>query len=135
MNPIPAGVRMLRRYIGVAALVALTGCSSTFFEGLQSPAGSDQEPANYQSLVAKDLAALKSPVGGYEISSVRKTRLAQPGDWVVCVKTTGEERPTFFAVFLRDGRVIERRLAVVVDECAQEQFLPLPPDVKSSPSK
>jgi hypothetical protein len=123
---------MLRSYLGAVAVVVLGGCSSTFFFPPENPMALDAGPADYQALVAKDLAKLgnRAAMGPLEISRLRQTRLAQPGDWMVCVRTTIEERPTYIAVFMRDGRVIDRRLAVLVDECAQEQFQPLAAEAK-----
>jgi hypothetical protein len=82
---------------------------------------------DYQALVANNLRELKdrTSLGPLEISPLRQTRLAQPGDWFACVRTTVQEQPTHFALFIREGRVIERRQAVLVDGCAQEQFQPL----------
>jgi hypothetical protein len=87
----------------------------------------DPSPVDYQTLVAKDLETLKdrSSMGPFEISPLRNTRLAQPGDWMACVRTTIHERPTYFAVFMHDGHVVERRQAVMIDQCAQEEFQPL----------
>jgi hypothetical protein len=105
----------------------LSGCSSTFFFLPDTPMALESGPADYQAAVAKDLDQLKAraPMGPLEVSPLRPTRLAQPGDWFVCVRTTIQERPTYFAVFLREGRVIDRRQAVVIDGCADEQFQPL----------
>jgi len=129
-----AADRMSRPCLAVAALVLLGGCSSTFFAAPPGTPTAEQEPADYPGVVAKDLEGVKGHDGNtpFEISAARRTRLAQPGDWVVCARRTVEERPTYFAVFLRDGKVIDRRLAVQVDECAQEQFQPLPADKKPS---
>jgi len=104
----------------------LAGCSTTFFASPDLPAAS--EPADYQALVAKDVASLKdrASMGVFEISPLRRTRLAQPGDWMVCLRTTQKERPTYIAMFLREGRIVHTRLAVAVDYCAHEDYQPLP---------
>jgi hypothetical protein len=106
----------------------LGGCSSTFFSLPDTPTSLDPGPADYQALVANNLRELKdrTSLGPLEISPLRQTRLAQPGDWFACVRTTVQEQLTHFAFFIREGRVIERRQAVLVDGCAQEQFQPLP---------
>ena len=119
---------MGRPLVGAVALAMLGGCSSTFFFLPETPMALDQGPTDYQALVAKDLVALpnRSSMGPLEISPLRQTRLAQPGDWFACVRTTLQERPIFFAVFIRDGKVIDRRQAVVVDGCAEQRFAPLP---------
>ena len=119
---------MLRPYIGLVAGTLLGGCSSTFFFLPDTPTPLESGPADYQVLVAKDLRHLKDreTMGPFEISPLRQTQLAQPGDWFACVRTSIQDRPTHIAVFMREGRVIDRRQAVVIDGCAQEQFQPLP---------
>jgi hypothetical protein len=113
--------------IGTVVAAVLGGCSSTFFILPDTPTSLDAGPADYQALVANNLRELKdrTSLGPLEISPLRQTRLAQPGDWFACVRTTVQEQLTHFA-FIREGRVIERRQAVLVDGCAQEQFQPLP---------
>src|SRR5262245_3179128 len=123
---------MVRLLISVLLGMLLGGCSSTFFflpDGPTSPG-----PPDYQVLVAKDLQKIGAN-GALEISPLRQTQLAQPGDWFACVRTSLQDRPTHIAVFLRDGKVIDRRQAVVVDGCAQEQFQPLPRIVETPPKK
>jgi hypothetical protein len=109
------------------AVMLLGGCSSTFFF-LPDAAEPAPAPADYQQLVAKDLVTMKAQLGmgAMEISSVRPTRLAQPGDWFACVRTNIKERKVHYAVFMRDGKVTDRREAVVIDGCPQQEFHPLP---------
>ena len=109
------------------ALTLLGGCSSTFFF-LPDTIEPAPAPADYQQLVAKDLAPLKAKLelGPMEISPGRPTRLAQPGDWFACVRTSIKDRKVHYAVFMRDGKVTDRREAVLVDGCPQQEFHPLP---------
>jgi hypothetical protein len=130
---------MRHSWIGVVALALLGACTSALPPDLPI---SEAGPADYQVLVAKNLTGLKDRAftGPFEISPLRRTRLAQPGDWMACVRTTVQQRPTYLAFFMREGRVLEQRIAVLIDECTQEQFQPLPeyrpppPDLKSSPA-
>jgi len=126
---------MVRLSILVLVGMLLGGCSSTFFFLPDGPTSS--EPTDYQALVAKDMNKLPSRggLGSLEISPLRQTQLAQPGDWFACVRGGAQDRPTYIAVFLRDGQVIDRRQAVLVDGCAQEQFQPLPKVVEAPPKK
>ena len=128
---------MSRPYIGLLVGTLLGGCSSTFFFLPDTPVSLDPGPADYQVLVARDLRQLKNreSMRSFEISPLRQTQLAQPGDWFACVRTSVQERPTHIAVFLRDGKVIERRQAVLVDGCTQEQFQPLRDVVEPPPKK
>jgi hypothetical protein len=124
---------MGRSWIGMVALALLGACTSLLSPDM--PAESEAGPTDYQVLVAKDLANLKdrASMGSLEISPLRRTRLAQPGDWMACVRTTIQERPTYLAFFMREGRVLDRRLAVLIDECGHEQFQPLP-DLRPPPA-
>ena len=112
--------------MGAWALALLSGCSASLLPP-DLPTPLEAGPGDYQAVVAKDVGTLanRATLGPLEISALRRTRLTQPGDWVACVRAVTEERPTYFAVFIRDGRVIDRRLAVLVDECGQEQYQPL----------
>jgi hypothetical protein len=109
------------------AVVLLGGCSSTFFF-LPDTSEPAPAPTDYQQIVAKDMAPMKARLGmgALEISPVRPTRLAQPGDWFACVRTNIQERKVHYAIFMRDGKVTDRREAVVIDGCPQQDFQPLP---------
>jgi hypothetical protein len=128
-------VPLLRSFVGLVALVCLAGCSSTFFGPSDKPFALDPGPMEYQAVVSKYLEAMpnRATMGPFEISPLRETRLAQPGDWIVCVKTTVEQRPTYLALFIHDNAVVDRRLAVLVDDCPQQRFQPLPAEAKPPP--
>ena len=115
---------MRRSWIGIVALALTGACTSVLSP--DTPVESEAGPADYQPLVAKALAELKDTKGPFDVSPLRRTRLAQPGDWMVCVRATVQERPTYLAFFMREGQVFDRRIAVLIDECAQERFQPLP---------
>src|SRR4051812_41853490 len=85
-----AGGRMLRPVAGFVALTILGGCSSTFFFMPETPVSLEPGPADYHTLIANDLRTLKdrSSMGSFEVAQLRQTRLAQPGDWFACVRTT-----------------------------------------------
>jgi hypothetical protein len=102
----------------------LGGCS---LSSSDVPMSLNPPPVNYHSLVATNVDPLKGHASAaFEISPLRKTRSAQPGDWFVCVRTIMQDRPAYFAVFLAEDRVIERRQAVAIDECARESYQPFP---------
>ena len=119
--------QMLRPVAGFVALTILSGCSSTFFFIPETPVSLEPGPADYHTLIANDLRGLKDrpSMGPIEVTQLRQTRLAQPGDWFACVRTTLQEKPMYFAVFMREGKVVERRQAVMIDECSTDHFQPL----------
>ena len=118
---------MWRSCVGFVAFAVLASCSDTLSLP-DRPVALDPGPFDYQALVSKYLDGQKNrdSMGSIEISPLRASRLAQPGDWMVCARTTVEDRPTYLALFIRENKVIESRLAVLLDECAQQRFQPLP---------
>ncbi len=112
--------------IGLVATALLGGCSSPSgpsFLPPDAPTQLDPGPADYQALVGTELNKMnRAFMGPIEVSPPRRTRLAQPGDWMVCVRTIMKERPAYIAMFIREGRVVDRRLAVLMDECPQAQY-------------
>jgi len=126
---------MLRPVAGFVALTILGGCSSSFFFMPETPVSLEPGPANYHTLIANDLRTLKDrpAMGPIEVTQLRQTRLAQPGDWFACVRTTLQEKPLYFAVFMREGKVIDRRQAVRIDECSSEHFQPLQDPAAAKP--
>lgn len=115
--------------IAVAALI-LAGCS--IFEPPGPPANT-LEPgpeADYAKLVAsngtvKTLRA-KASYAPFEISGLRRAVAPQLGEWATCLRTSEAGRPVYFGVLMKGRIVSDVRLAVAIDRCEHDQFLPLP---------
>ena len=97
----------------------------------QPQADERQAPASYKELIhsaVKTSFTDPSSVGLVEISPLHPTRGPQMGDWMACLRITIHGRPTLYAAFI-DGeppKVALLRMAVRFDDCAQDQYEPLP---------
>ena len=97
----------------------------------QRQAEERQAPANYKELIhsaVKTSFADPSSVGLVEISPLHPTRGPQLGDWMACLRIAIHGQPTFYAAFI-DGeppKVVLLRMAVRFDDCARDQYEPLP---------
>lgn len=64
---------------------------------------------------------------GYpRVSPVRPAPVSALGDWIVCLTSDSESERRIYALFIRDNAIVDARLAVVIDACADETFAPLP---------
>ena len=91
-----------------------------------------QVPPNYKDLIhsaVKTSFTYPSSVGLVEISPLHPTRGPQMGDWMACLRIAINGRPTLYAAFIESEppKVILLRSAVRFDDCAQDQYEPLPP--------
>ena len=91
-----------------------------------------QAPPNYEDLIhnaVKTSFTDPSSVGLVEMSPLHPTRGPQMGDWMACLRIAISGQPTLYAVFIdsQPPKVILLRLAVQFDNCAQDQYEPLPP--------
>jgi hypothetical protein len=90
-----------------------------------------QAPPNYKDLIHSAVkTSFTDPlsVGLVEISPLHPTRGPQMGDWMACLRIAIHGQPMLYAAFI-DGqppKVILLRLAVRFDDCAQDQYEPIP---------
>ena len=124
---------------------SIIACSSLWGACGAAIAEAPQAPANYRELIhsaVKTSFTDPSSVGLVEISPLHPTRGPQLGDWMACVRIAIHGQPTLYAAFI-DGeppKVALLRLAVRFDDCAQDQYEPLPvappaQDRPASPSR
>jgi hypothetical protein len=100
-----------------------------------------QAPANYKELIQSAVKTSfidPATVGLVEISPLHPTRGPQLGDWMACLRIAIKGQPTLYSAFI-DGeppKVILLRLAVRFDDCAQDQYDPLPtvPPIQDGPA-
>lgn len=71
---------------------------------------------------------LKNPAlyGPLQISAIRRSAPIQYGDWAVCVKGMQDDHPVYFGVFMREHKIVSWGDSVIVDQCATEQYEPMP---------
>jgi hypothetical protein len=121
------------RFTPALAGLILAGCSL----------GADPGPvAQLDSVTVPDTAELAGKIQttfqsvkltGYpRVSQVRRAPVSALGDWMVCLRSDSENDPRIYALLIQNNAIVDYRLAVVIDGCANERFGPLPPP---SPAK
>lgn len=102
--------------------VAVAGCSI----GDVSPAlpplppnPPDMEVVNKMATAV--FAGLKLP-GNPEMSRLRPAHPSTLADWMFCLRSDADDIPRDYAMFISKAVLVNYRLAVVVDGCAQEKF-------------
>jgi hypothetical protein len=64
---------------------------------------------------------------GYpRVSPVRKAPVSALGDWIVCLRSDADSDPRIYALLIQNNDIVDYRLALVIDGCANERFEPLP---------
>jgi hypothetical protein len=111
----------------VFAGLILTGCSL----------GADPAPmAQLDTANVPNIAALAAKIQvtfqavkltGYpRVSQVRKAAVSALGDWIVCLRSDAESDPRVYALLIQNNEIVDYRLALIIDGCANERFEPLP---------
>ena len=78
--------------------------------------------------------------GRLEVSTPRRSDSDKGQAWLYCVKAAagGWGLPQYYAVFIRDNKVVQSRLSVLIDRCEIQSFAALKwtPDLpRSEPPK
>jgi hypothetical protein len=83
-----------------------------------------------------DVAALAAKIQGAfnnvkltgypRVSPVRKAPVSALGDWIVCLMSDVESDPRVYALLIQNNEIVDYRLALIIDGCANERFAPLP---------
>ena len=116
------------RSIFVLAGMVLAGCST----------GADPRmPARLEAATPPDISRLAAKIqdifkatklSGYpRISPAHRASVTALADWVVCLRGDAESDPRVYALLISDNDVADYRLALMVDQCANQGFEPLPP--------
>jgi hypothetical protein len=64
---------------------------------------------------------------GYpRVSQVRRAPVSAFGDWIICLRSDAESDARVYALFIQNGEIVDYRLALIIDGCANESFGPLP---------
>jgi hypothetical protein len=116
------------RWALVIAALCLAGCSSLWDYSARSPLEEEADflrtNASYKKLAAERLKELSYSGGlvGLTISPLRKAHSVAFADWMACIQGDAEGHHRMFAIFYRDQKVADLRLAVVIDSCDSEPF-------------
>jgi hypothetical protein len=105
----------------------LAGCSL----GADPALPPQLEGANVPNMVAlagKIQEMFKSvKLTGYpRVSQVRQAPVSALGDWIVCLRSDVESDPRVYALLIQNNDIVDYRLALIIDGCANERFGPLP---------
>jgi hypothetical protein len=118
-----------RAYVLVVAL-AVGGCSGGEIVQNWAPPASAPEmaPPNHRRIVADNIKVIfpaQTSLGDVEISGVRAVDHLKGPAWVTCLKVVVRGTPQHYAVFIQDGKVIDWRGGIVIDQCHKETYTPL----------
>jgi hypothetical protein len=115
---------MFRRIVVLGLALVPTSCSDLALSEEMPPSGPD--PA-YNDLVAthikasfKDYAAYQA----YELSGYRWVHSLHGWAWITCVRFQDQGHPRTYAVFIKDGKVVDSRYAVQIDACTDQAYGP-----------
>lgn len=116
------------RWAFAIAVLCVAGCSPLWDYSPRSPLEEEADYArtvsSYKQLAAARLSELKYSGGllSPTISALRKSHSVAFADWMACIQGEGDGQRRMFAIFYRDRKVADFRLAVVIDACEQESF-------------
>lgn len=85
-----------------------------------------REP-DYRAIVARNIGAIvgdPSKIGGLEISGARRAEAFKGPSWLVCLKSSVYTLPRYYAAYIQNDKLIESRLAVVLDQCEGQPYGP-----------
>jgi hypothetical protein len=80
--------------------------------------------AAFRQGVAAVLAAHKL-TGPPAVTLLRRAPPIAPADWVACLRSYMEPAPPL-AVFFSGDKLVDYRVAVLIDDCAKADYMPLP---------
>jgi hypothetical protein len=130
-----AGNRVISVRACVLALaMMLCGCSaSEIVQNWSNAPVSDLSEPNYRRIVADNFKTLFPNITiltDLEISGVRLVEHLKGQVWRTCLKLDAHTNPQHYAIFIQDGKVIDSRASVIVDQCGKEAYEPFDPAQK-----
>jgi hypothetical protein len=105
----------------------LAGCSLGADPALLPPLDATSIP-NIAALAGKIQETFKSvKLTGYpRVSQVRRAPVSALGDWIVCLRSDADSDPRVYALLIQNNDIVDYRLALSIDGCANQRFEPLP---------
>ena len=101
--------------------LTVAACSSPQISSTRPSLPSDAVIANNIA----NVFALYKLAGTPEVSPIRATVLTEPGDWIICLKSSAPDQPNRYAIFFQDNKLADSRIAVSIDHCDKETYAPL----------
>jgi hypothetical protein len=81
---------------------------------------------NYRQIVAENIGTIfanPAELGILEISNVRQADHSLKGQaWLTCLRIHAGDAPQEYAVFIRDGKIVDARSGVAIDRCKQQTY-------------
>ena len=119
--------------LGLAIL--LGGCSaSEIVQNWSSAPVADLSEPNYRRIVADNIRTLfpnNAVLGEAEISGVRVVDHLKGKAWRTCLKLDARANPPQqYAIFIQDGKIIDSRASIIIDQCGKEAYEPFDPAQK-----
>jgi hypothetical protein len=115
------------RLFPVFASLLLAGCALGADPGALAQLDGPAVP-NVAALSGKvqDTFRLVKLTGYPRVSQIRRAPVSALGDWIMCLRSDAESDPRTYALLIQNNDIVDYRLALVVDGCANERFEPLP---------
>jgi hypothetical protein len=121
------GLFLASRYAAGAALLLmvawLPGCSDVALPSEEMPASGPD--LGYNKLVANYLKSAfknRASYDAFAISAFRWVHSFKGWAWMTCVRFEDNGRPRAYAVFIKNGKVIDSRYAVQTDACNTQTY-------------
>lgn len=107
-------------------LALLPGCSELAAQKDAAPAAGVPDPA-YTDLIADHIKKTfkdRSSYDRFEISGVRWVHSIKGWAWLSCVRFNDHGHQRAYALFIKDGAIVDSRYAVQTDACDTETYSP-----------
>lgn len=121
----PAFKQRAARAALLLALTLLPACSQIALPQEEAPA-TGVDPT-FTKLIADHIRATFKEYGSYEayeISGPRWVHALRGWNWLTCVRFQDRGRNRSYAVFIKDGAVVDSRYSVRTDECELQAYAP-----------
>lgn len=94
--------------------------------GEEMPAGGPGE--SFNTVVADHIKTFHdyATYDSFEISDLRWVHTVKGWNWLTCVRFQDKGHPRTYALFIKDGKVVEGRFAVEIDACGLRNYSPFP---------
>jgi hypothetical protein len=118
----------VRAFIVVLA-VAVGGCSaSEIIQNWSGGPASDLSQPDYRRIVADNVKTIfpnQAPIGELQISDARLVDHLKGPAWLTCLRLDTKGLARHYAIFIKDNKVIDSRIGVVIDQCHKMTYTPL----------
>ena len=118
----------------LALAMMLCGCSaSEIVQNWSNTPVADLSEPNYRRIVAENFKTLfpnSKVLTDLEISGARLVEHLKGQVWRTCVKLDARTNPQLYAIFIQNGKVVDSRASIIIDQCGKEAYEPFDPAQK-----